>query len=91
MFNIRIFVGAANATEGTGIYNQIFEHLPSPVYPDVWDVFMVVGGLGAAVFVYLAATKLLPLLSLREVKEGAMYQKWGRFIRGEYMILAKPE
>lgn len=90
-FNIRIFVGAANAAPGSEIYNTIFEHLPPPVYPDVWDVFMVVGGIGAAIFVYLAATKLLPLLSLWEVKEGTMYQKWGRFLRGEYMVLAKPE
>ena len=90
-FNIRIFVGAANAAPGSEIYNSFLEHLPPPVYPDVWDVFMVVGGIGAAVFVYLAATKLLPLLSLWEVKEGAMYQRWGQFMRGEYMVLAKPE
>ena len=90
-FNLRIFVGAANAAEGQAMYDIAFEHLPPPVYPDVWDVFMVVGLLGGAVFVYLAATKLLPLLSLWEVKEGAMYQKWGKFMRGEYMILAKPE
>ena len=91
MFNIRIFVGAANATEGSGIYDSILEHVPPPVYPDIWDVFMVLGGIGAAIFIYLAATKLLPLLSLWEVKEGALYQKWGRFIRGEYLILGKPE
>ena len=90
-FNIRIFVGAANAAVGREIYNPVFEHLPPPVYPDVWDVFMVVGGIGAAIFVYLAATKLFPLLSLWEVKEGTLYQKWGQFLRGEYMILAKPE
>jgi len=91
MFNIRIFVGAANAAEGSARYDLILEHVPAPVYPDVWDVFMVIGGIGAAIFVYLAASKLLPLLSIWEVKEGALYQKWGRFIRGEYMILAKPE
>ena len=91
MFNIRIFVGAANATEGSGIYDSILEHVPPPVYPDIWDVFMVIGGIGAGIFIYLAATKLLPLLSLWEVKEGALYQKWGRFIRGEYLILGKPE
>ena len=91
MFNIRIFGGAANATEGSGIYDSILEHVPPPVYPDIWDVFMVLGGIGAAIFIYLAATKLLPLLSLWEVKEGALYQKWGRFIRGEYLILGKPE
>ena len=91
MFNIRIFVGSANAAPGSHIYDYLFEHVPSPVFPDVWDVFMVIGGLAAAVFVYLLATRLLPVLSLWEVKEGALYQKWGKLHRGEYLILGKPE
>ena len=91
MFSIRIFVGSANAAPGAEIYNSILEHVPSPVYPDIWDVFMVVGGIGAAIFVFLAASKVLPLISLWEVKEGALYQKWGKFMRGEYLILGKPE
>jgi molybdopterin-containing oxidoreductase family membrane subunit len=91
MFNIRIFVGSANAAPGAELYKAFMEHVPAPVYPDIWDVFMVVGGLGAAVFLYLAATKLMPLISIWEVKEGTLYQKWGKFIRGEYLILGKPE
>ena len=91
MFNIRIFVGAANAAPGADLYKAIMEHVPAPVYPDIWDVFMVVGGLGAAAFVYLAATRVLPVMSLWEMKEGTMYQKWGKFMRGEYLILGKPE
>ena len=91
MFNIRIFVGSANAAPGAEIYDFFLEHIPAPVYPDIWDVFMVIGGLGAAVFIYLAATKLFPLMSLWEMKEGTLYQKWGKFMRGEYLILAKPE
>ncbi|MDA1127271.1 MAG: polysulfide reductase NrfD [Chloroflexi bacterium] len=90
-FCIRIFVGAANAAPGHEIYDLFFEHVPAPVYPDIWDVFMVVGGIGAAIFVYLVATKMLPLLSLWEIKEGTLYQKWGRFMKGEYLILGKPE
>ncbi len=88
MFNIRIFVGAANSGE---VYSQFIEVVPDAVYPDVWDVFMVVGGIGAAVFVYMLATKILPLMSVWEVKEGALYQRMGRFMRGEYLVLAKPE
>jgi hypothetical protein len=91
MFNIRIFVGSANAAPGKDIYAYFFEHVPAPVYPDIWDVFMVIGGIGAAVFVFLLATRLLPVLSIWEVKEGALYQKWGKFLRGEYLILGKPE
>ncbi|HAA94698.1 MAG TPA: hypothetical protein DCE26_03305 [Dehalococcoidia bacterium] len=90
-FNIRIFVGSANAAEGDALFAHFFAKVPAPVYPDVWDVFMVIGGLGAAVFIYLASTKLLPILSLWEVKEGAMYQKMGKLIRGEYLVLGKPE
>ena len=48
-------------------------------------------GTGQAAFVYLLATRLLPVLAIWEVKEGALYQKWGKFVRGEYLVLGKPE
>jgi molybdopterin-containing oxidoreductase family membrane subunit len=91
LFNIRIFVASANAAPGEKLYAFFMEHVPAPVYPDVWDVFMVVGGLGGAVFIYLLSTRILPVLSLWEVKEGTLYQKWGKLFRGEYQILGKPE
>ncbi len=88
MFSVRIFVGGANSGN---IYQPFLVNVPPPVYPDVWDIFMVIGGIGAAAFIYLAATRVLPLLSVWEVKEGALYQRMSRFIRGEYLVLAKPE
>ena len=88
MFNIRIFVGGANSGN---IYAAFLDYVPAPVYPDIWDIFMVVGGIGGAALVYLAATRILPVLSVWEVKEGALYQRMSRFIRGEYLVLAKPE
>ena len=91
MFNIRIFVGSANAAPGEKLYHHIMEHVPAPAYPDIWDVFMVIGGLGAAVFIYLLSTRILPVLSIWEVKEGTLYQKWGKLHRGEYLVLGKPE
>jgi molybdopterin-containing oxidoreductase family membrane subunit len=88
MFSVRIFVGGANSGN---VYQAFLVNVPPPVYPDVWDIFMVIGGIGAAAFIYLSATKFLPMLSVWEVKEGALYQKMSRFIRGEYLVLAKPE
>ncbi len=88
MFSIRVFVGGANSGN---IYQPFLTEAPPAVYPDVWDIFMVLGGIGGAVFVYLLATRVLPLLSVWEVKEGALYQRMSRFIRGEYLVLAKPE
>ena len=88
MFNVRIFVGASNSGD---IYAHFLESVPPAVYPDIFDIFLVVGGIGGAVFFYMLATKLLPVMSVWEVKEGALYQRMGRFMRGEYLVLAKPE
>ena len=88
LFNLRVFVGSFNAGD---IYGIGLDHVPPPVYPDAWDVFMLLGGVGGAALVYLAATKVVPMMSVWEVKEGTKYQSMGTFIRGEYLVLAKPE
>jgi len=88
LFNLRVFVGAFNAGD---IYDLALSGVPPPAWPDVWDVFIVVGGLGAAAFIYLAATRVIPLLSVWETKEGAKYQSIKPFMRGQYLVLAKPE
>ena len=88
MFSVRIFVGAANSGD---IYAHYLETVPPAAYPDIWDIFIVVGAIGGAIFIYMLATKILPIMSVWEVKEGALYQRMGRFMRGEYLVLAKPE
>jgi molybdopterin-containing oxidoreductase family membrane subunit len=88
LFNLRVLVGAFNAGD---IYNIGLEAVPPAAWPDVWDVFMVLGGLGLAALVYLAATRVIPVLSLWEIKEGAKYQRMDTLIRGRYLVLAKPE
>ena len=88
LFNLKTFVGSFNAGD---IYAIAFEFIPGPAWPDVWDVFMVIGGLGAVAFIYLAGTRLIPILSVWETKEGAKYQRMDTLIRGRYLVLAKPE
>ena len=88
LFNIRIFVGSFNAGH---LYGEFLDTVPPPVYPGLSDILMVIGGIGGAAFVYLLATRLIPVISLWELKEGLLYQRMGTFIRGRYLILAKPE
>ncbi|MDA1218727.1 MAG: hypothetical protein O2909_04720 [Chloroflexi bacterium] len=88
LFHIRMFVGAFNAGD---IYDLGLSSVPPAVFPDIWDVFMVIGIIGLAAFLYLVAAKVIPILSIWEVKEGALYQSKRRLFHGEYMVLAKPE
>ncbi len=88
LFNIRTFGAAFNTGEH---YEFVLSRVPAAVLPDLWDIFIILGGLGLAALVYLLAAKVIPIMSIWEVKEGTRYQRMGTFMKGEYMILAKPE
>ena len=72
VFNVRIFVGSFNAGD---IYSGALKTVPPPVYPDLWDVLIFLGGVGGLAFIYLAATRLFPLVSIWETKEGDSLSK----------------
>ena len=62
-----------------------------PVTPDVWDVFIILGGLGGMALIFLLGTKLIPVMSMWETKEGLMYVIFRPFMKGRYMVLGKPD
>ena len=62
-----------------------------PVGPDVWDVFMVLGGLAAVALIFLLGTRLLPVMSMWETKEGLLYIVYRPFMKGRYTVLGKPD
>ena len=62
-----------------------------PVTPDVWDVFIILGGLGGMAFIFLLGTKLFSVMSMWETKEGLLYVLHRPFMKGRYMVLGKPE
>ncbi len=88
LFNLRTFAAAFNTGNH---YEFALSSVPAAVWPDMWDVFMVLGGLGIVALVFLVGAKLLPLMSIWEVKEGTLYQRMDRLMKGEYLVLAKPE
>ena len=62
-----------------------------PVTPDVWDVFIILGGIGGAALIFLLGTKLLPVMSMWETKEGLLYILYRPFMKGRYLVLGKPD
>ena len=88
LFNLRTFVAGFNIENH---YEFFLTSVGPAVWPDLWDVCIVLGGLGIVALTYPVAAKLIPLMSVWEVKEGTLYQKMETFIRKEYLVLAKPE
>ena len=90
-FNIpQDMLGAHTIAEFEAEAGQVAVQL-LPVTPDVWDVFIVLGGLGAVALIFLLGTKLLPVMSMWETKEGLLYILFRPFMRGRYMVLGKPD
>lgn len=88
LFNLRTFNAAFNTGEH---FEFALTRVPAAVWPNFADVFIILGGLGLVALVYMLAAKVVPLMSIWEVKEGAKYQKMDTMIKGEYLVLAKPE
>ena len=67
------------------------ETVPLPIKPDAWDILIILGGVAGGALVYMLAAKLIPILSIWEVKEGLLYQRVRPFLRKRYQVLGKPE
>jgi hypothetical protein len=52
---------------------------------------MVVGGISGAVFLWLLISKVVPVLSLWEVKEGITLRTVRRYLRRDIIVHGKPE
>ncbi len=90
MNEIRIYVAAFSTSMGT-LGAQELEHVPAAHWPDVFDIFIIVGLLSGAVFIYLLATRLVPVLSIWEVTEGTRLYVKRTFMGKEVAVLAKPD
>ncbi len=65
--------------------------VPAATLPNVGDVLMIIGAIAGAAAVYLIASKIIPTVSMWEVKENLLYRRESTFKRTKVLILGKPE
>ncbi|MEE9284634.1 MAG: NrfD/PsrC family molybdoenzyme membrane anchor subunit [Dehalococcoidia bacterium] len=65
--------------------------VPAAQMPAAADVFIVLGGIGGAIFLYLLVMKFIPVISIWEVSEGILYRKTVPFLKRTIMVMGKPE
>ncbi len=83
---IRFFV-AAFSVEETGV---ALEHVPPAHLPDGIDMMIVVGGIAGALFIYLMATRVIPIMAIWELREGLLLRARATVVRLEAIVLGKP-
>ncbi|PKB65794.1 MAG: hypothetical protein BZY82_07000 [SAR202 cluster bacterium Io17-Chloro-G3] len=86
---VRLYVPSWSVTDP--LSGHSLKHIPSTNLPDVLDVAMVVGAIGGAVFLWLAVSKIIPVISLWEMREGISLKTVKRFLRRDILVHGKPE
>ena len=92
---IRFYVPASSITD-LGVHSIVTTRASHPeelaaIWPGALDILLILGGISGALLIFLLGTRLLPVLSVWEIKEGLLYQVMRPLIRGRYLVLGKPE
>lgn len=84
---IRFYV-ASFSVEETG---KALEHVPPAHLPDLADILILVGGMAGALFIYLMATRVVPVVSVWEVSEGVLLRARRTLLKLEVTVLGKTD
>lgn len=85
---IRLYVTAFVAAQ---VNEHPIEQVPAAHLPDGADIMMMVGLPAGAILLYLVASRLVPGISIWELKESLLLRKARRFIKSYAVTLGKPE
>jgi molybdopterin-containing oxidoreductase family membrane subunit len=87
---MRVYV-AAFSIPNDDITSHGLETLPATNYPDAIDLMMVVGGISGAMFLFLLAARMVPIMSIWEMSQGIRLRTVRRFLRIDMIVLGKSE
>ena len=88
-FNVlRYYVPAFSIEDST---LHALEVAPPANLPNGVDVLVVVGALAGAVLTYMLASRVFPIMSMWELKEGLLLQRMRKLMKVDIKVLAKPE
>ena len=67
------------------------EHIPPANLPGGADFLIIIGALSGAVLAYMLGTRIFPIISMWEIKEGQILQRVRKLMKIDIKVLAKPE
>jgi len=87
---MRVYV-AAFSIPNADITDHALAVLPATNIPDVFDLMMVVGGISGAVFLFLLAARVVPIMSIWEMSQGIKLRTVRRFLRIDMIVMGRSE
>jgi hypothetical protein len=90
---IRIYVASWSAVPDDLALatTPVIEKMPNTIWPDMFDIFIMVGLPALGLLSILLVTRLVPVASLWEIQQSRLISKPIRFLRGHALLVGKPD
>ncbi len=73
------------------IHERFLTVIPKTHYPDVFDILVMVGAPALGILLMLLASRMVPVVSIWDMKQFLMLSKPVKYMKGHAMIVAKPD
>ena len=87
---VRIYV-AAWAVPEDRIHERFLTEYPKTVYPDIMDIFIMVGALAGSVLLVLLATRVIPIVSIWDVQQFNLLYRPVDYMKTKVALIGKPD
>ena len=87
---VRLYVAAWTVPEDR-IHERFLTEYPSTVYPDVFDILIMVGAVAATVLLVILATRVLPILSVWDVQQFNLLYRPVDYMKTKVSLIGKPD
>jgi molybdopterin-containing oxidoreductase family membrane subunit len=87
---IRLY-NAAFSVPNADLPHHVLEKIPPVHFPDGADVLIMLGAVGGAVFLFMMATRIIPVMNIWESKEALLLQRIVPVLKVQLKAIGKPE
>lgn len=87
---IRLYVPSWSVP-GDQIHYSYLSEIPGTLWPDVFDILVIIGAISASLLLMLLATRLIPAVSIWEIQQMNLLSRPVKYLRTHGVLVAKPD
>ena len=87
---IRLYVPAWSVDPKL-IHDKWLSVIPKTIYPDIWDILVLVGAVSSVFLIVIVVSRLVPFIGIWEIQQFNLLAKPVKYIKAHGVRVAKPD
>ena len=73
------------------IHDKWLSVIPKTIYPDIWDILVIVGAVSSVFLIVIVVSRLVPFIGIWEIQQFNLLAKPVKYIKAHGVRVAKPD